>query len=132
LIVKLPFIVEPEPKLTPVVVFTLLNVVVPDTVWVAVPEKVTACVPESAVVPEFVKVVPDVLFEIVNVFVEAVNVTPLAMTTLEPSASWFCVTLWLSVITPKFVAVGGTALAVQVAAVPQLPVAAVVQPEATL
>jgi hypothetical protein len=91
--VNIPLTVEDVPKLTPVVVLTLLKVAVPDTVCVAVPPNVTACVPESAIAPEFVKVVPVVLLLMVNVFAVAVRVPAALIITLEAMAAVFCVTL---------------------------------------
>ena len=90
--VSVPFTVDEAPKFIPVVVFTLLKVAVPETVCVAVPPNVTACVPDNVIVPEFVKVVPEVLLLIVNVFAVPVSVPAALITTLETKAAVFCVT----------------------------------------
>ena len=90
--VRLPLTVELVPKLMPVVVLMLLNVAVPETVCVALPAKVTACVPERAIVPELVKVVPDVLLLIVSVFAVPVSVPVALITILDAKAAVFCVT----------------------------------------
>jgi hypothetical protein len=125
------FIVELAPKFTPVDVVTLLKTTDPDTVCVAAPEKTTVCVPDAVYVPEpvLVNVVLVTPFTIDNVFVDAVKVPAVPILMLKQTASAVNeVTLWLIATAPILSVVGGTAFAVQVEGVVQLPVAAVVQP----
>ena len=92
LMVNVPLMVDDAPKLTPVLVLTLLKAAVPETVCVPVPAKAITEVPERARVPELVKVVPLVLLLMVRVLAVAVRVPVAFTTTPDVRAAVFWVT----------------------------------------